>query len=92
LPGLTLVGIPLEPRPLGGIAPRSATIGRRASSGQPAQGGAGPIPHLSNPQRVAGNFDVLGFALSADELIRIADFKRVDSRVTDPVGRAPAWD
>ena len=34
----------------------------------------------------------LGFALTEDEMKRIAARKRPDGRIADPAGRAPAWD
>lgn len=56
------------------------------------QGGVVPIPRSSNPRRVAENFDVFDFALSTDEVTRIAALARPDGRIADPAGRAPAWD
>ena len=52
-----------------------------------------PIPFSSNPQRIADNFKVFDFALSADEMKRIAALKRADGRVANPAGRVPGgWD
>ncbi len=51
-----------------------------------------PIPRSSNPQRIAQNLAVFDFALSEDEMSRIAALKRADGRVANPAGRAPAWD
>jgi 2,5-diketo-D-gluconate reductase B len=56
------------------------------------QGNIIPIPRSSNAKRMAENLDVFDFALSADEMARIAALKRPDGRIADPAGRAPAWD
>jgi diketogulonate reductase-like aldo/keto reductase len=56
------------------------------------QDGVATIPRSSNPQRIAENIDVFDFALDADEMRRISEQIRPDSRVANPVGRAPAWD
>jgi len=56
------------------------------------QGNIAAIPRSSNAKRMAENLDVFGFALSADEMARIAALKRPDGRIADPAGRAPAWD
>jgi diketogulonate reductase-like aldo/keto reductase len=56
------------------------------------QDGVVPIPRSSNPGRMAENLDVFGFALSADDMARIAALKRPDARIANPAGRAPAWD
>ena len=56
------------------------------------QGNIIPIPRSSNPARMAENLGVFDFALSEEEMKRIAALKRPDSRIADPVGRAPAWD
>jgi diketogulonate reductase-like aldo/keto reductase len=56
------------------------------------QRGVVPIPRSSNPQRIAENLDVFAFALSEDEMARIAALRRRDGRIADPAGRAPAWD
>jgi diketogulonate reductase-like aldo/keto reductase len=51
------------------------------------------IPFSSNPQRIADNFNVFDFALSDDEMQRIAALKRPDGRVANPVERvAGGWD
>src|SRR6185295_934282 len=56
------------------------------------QGNIAPIPRSSNPQRMAENLDVFGFALGADEMARIGTLARPEGRIADPAGRAPAWD
>jgi 2,5-diketo-D-gluconate reductase B len=56
------------------------------------QGNIIPIPRSSNAKRMAENLDIFDFALSADEMARIAALKRPDGRIADPAGRAPAWD
>jgi diketogulonate reductase-like aldo/keto reductase len=51
------------------------------------------IPFSSNPQRIADNFAVFDFVLTADEMRRIAALKRPDGRIANPVGRVPGgWD
>jgi diketogulonate reductase-like aldo/keto reductase len=51
------------------------------------------IPFSSNPQRIADNFEVFDFALTEDEMRRIAALKRPDGRIANPVGRVPGgWD
>ena len=51
------------------------------------------IPFSSNPQRIVDNFNVFDFALTGDEMARIAALKRPDGRVANPVGRVPGgWD
>jgi len=35
---------------------------------------------------------VFDFALTKEEMDRIAALKRTDGRIADPAGRAPAWD
>jgi 2,5-diketo-D-gluconate reductase B len=56
------------------------------------QGDIVPIPRSSNPRRMAENLNVFDFALTEDEMKRIAALKRPDGRIADPAGRAPAWD
>jgi 2,5-diketo-D-gluconate reductase B len=56
------------------------------------QGNIVPIPRSSNPERVAANLDVFGFALDDTEMRRISALARPGGRVADPAGRAPAWD
>jgi 2,5-diketo-D-gluconate reductase B len=49
------------------------------------------IPRSSNPERLAENMAVFGFALSDTEMAEIARLRRPDSRVVNPP-HAPAWD
>ena len=56
------------------------------------QGNIIPIPRSSNAARMAENLEVFDFALTDDEMKRIAELKRPDGRIADPAGRAPAWD
>ncbi len=56
------------------------------------QGNIVPIPRSSNAARMAENLDVFDFALTKEEMDRIATLKRTDGRIADPAGRAPAWD
>jgi diketogulonate reductase-like aldo/keto reductase len=51
-----------------------------------------PIPRSSNAERIAQNLDVFDFALSDEEIARIAALKRPNGRIANPAGRAPAWD
>jgi diketogulonate reductase-like aldo/keto reductase len=56
------------------------------------QEGIAAIPRSSNAARVAENGDIFGFALTDEEMARIAALKRRDGRVVNPVGRVSAWD
>ena len=56
------------------------------------QGNIIPIPRSSNAGRMAENLGVFDFALTEEEMKRIAALKRSDGRIADPAGRAPAWD
>ena len=56
------------------------------------QGNIIPIPRSSNAARMAENLDLFDFALTDDEMKRIAELKRPDGRIADPAGRAPTWD
>ncbi len=56
------------------------------------QGNIAAIPRSSNAKRMAENLAIFDFALSEDEMARIAALKRPDGRIADPAGRAPAWD
>jgi diketogulonate reductase-like aldo/keto reductase len=51
-----------------------------------------PIPRSANAKRIAENLDVFDFTLSDQELERINALKRPNSRIANPIGRAPAWD
>jgi diketogulonate reductase-like aldo/keto reductase len=50
------------------------------------------IPGSSNAGRIAENIDVFSFALSDEEMQRIAALKRPNGRVVNPAGRVSAWD
>jgi 2,5-diketo-D-gluconate reductase B len=51
------------------------------------------IPFSSKPERIADNFDVFDFALSDDDMKRLAALKRPDGRVANPAGRVSGgWD
>lgn len=54
--------------------------------------GCAPLPRSSNAGRIAQNFDVFDFALSAAEMARISALKRPGAKIADPKGRAPVWD
>jgi diketogulonate reductase-like aldo/keto reductase len=56
------------------------------------QGNIVPIPRSSHPKHMAENLDVFDFALTPDEMQRIAALKRSGGRIADPAGRVPAWD
>jgi diketogulonate reductase-like aldo/keto reductase len=56
------------------------------------QGNIIPIPRSSNAGRMAENLGVFDFALTEEEMKRIAALKRPDGRIADPAGRAPTWD
>ena len=56
------------------------------------QGNIVPIPRSSNAARMAENLNVFDFALTDEEMARIAALKRPDGRIANPAGRAPAWD
>ncbi len=52
-----------------------------------------PIPFSSKPERIADNFNVFDFALSDDEMKRIAALKRPNGRIANPVERVTGgWD
>jgi diketogulonate reductase-like aldo/keto reductase len=52
-----------------------------------------PIPFSSKPERIADNFKVFDFALSDDEMKRIAALKRPNGRIANPVERVTGgWD
>lgn len=51
------------------------------------------IPFSSKPDRIADNFNVFDFALTGDEMQRIAALKRPDGRIANPVERVTGgWD
>src|SRR3984957_7161559 len=55
------------------------------------QDGVAAIPGSSSRERVAENIDISGFALTDDEMKRIAALARRNGRVVNPVGRVSAW-
>jgi len=55
------------------------------------QQGVAAIPRSSDPRRVAENFDIFDFQLSAEEMALISALGRRDGRIVDPP-MAPAWD
>ena len=78
---------------LGEIAARKGrTLAQIALRWLIQQGNVAPIPRSSDPQRMAENLAIFDFALTEDEMTRIAALKRPDGRIADPAGRAPAWD
>ena len=54
--------------------------------------GAIPLPRSSNLGRIAENFAIFDFTLSAAEMQRISALKRAGAKIADPTGRAPEWD
>ncbi len=56
------------------------------------QPGVAAIPRSSRPERIASNFDIFGFELSADEMDRISGLASEDGRLISPESVAPAWD
>jgi 2,5-diketo-D-gluconate reductase B len=56
------------------------------------QGNIVAIPRSSNAKRMAENLNVFDFALTEQEMERIAALKRPDGRIANPAGRVPAWD
>jgi diketogulonate reductase-like aldo/keto reductase len=56
------------------------------------QGGIAPIPRSSSPARIAENFQVFDFALSDEEMARIAALHRPNGRIANPIARVGAWD
>jgi diketogulonate reductase-like aldo/keto reductase len=50
------------------------------------------IPRTKNPARIEENFDILDFALSDDEMVRIHALARPDGRLGDWLDKAYAWD
>jgi 2,5-diketo-D-gluconate reductase B len=49
------------------------------------------IPGSATPERIAENIAVYDFALSDDEMRRIAALAKPDGRLVSPAGRAPDW-
>jgi diketogulonate reductase-like aldo/keto reductase len=57
------------------------------------QQGVAAIPRSSKPQRIAENFKVFDFALTDDDMARIAALKRPDGRIANAMARvAGGWD
>jgi 2,5-diketo-D-gluconate reductase B len=51
------------------------------------------IPFSSNPQRIADNFNVFDFTLTADEMQCVSALKRPNGRIANPVDRVSGgWD
>lgn len=50
------------------------------------------LSKTARPERVAENFAVFDFELSAAEMAAIAGLVRPDGRLVNPAGLAPAWD
>lgn len=50
------------------------------------------LTKTARPERVAENFAVFDFMLSADDMMAIAGLARPDGRLVSPSGLAPAWD
>jgi 2,5-diketo-D-gluconate reductase B len=73
-------------------ARKSRTLAQIALRWLVQQGNIIPIPRSSNAGRMAENLGVFDFALTEEEMTRIAALKRPDGRIADPAGRAPAWD
>ena len=49
------------------------------------------IPRSSNPDHIAGNFDIFDFELSPDEMTQVFDLTKRKNRLIDP-DFAPEWD
>ena len=69
-------------------AARPARVAQIALRWLMQQGTSRAIPRSSNPQRIADNLNVFDFALSDDEMKRIAALKRPDGRIANPSGRS----
>ncbi|PSJ56113.1 aldo/keto reductase [Pseudaminobacter soli (ex Li et al. 2025)] len=50
------------------------------------------LSKTAKPERVAENFDVFDFELSADDMTAISRLARSDGRLVSPPGLAPVWD
>ncbi len=55
------------------------------------QQGVAAIPRSSDPARIAENFDIFNFLLTASEMALISAVGRRDGRIVNPA-MAPAWD
>ena len=56
------------------------------------QGNIVPIPRSSKPERIAENLQVFDFALSDDEMTRIAALKQPGGRIANLTSRVGRWD
>lgn len=56
------------------------------------QGNIAPIPRSANAQHMAESLRVFDFTLTEEEMDRIHALARLDGRIANPKGRAPAWD
>lgn len=84
-----------------GAVPKDAGIGRIAARhGKTAaqvglrwllQQGVVALTKTAKPARLAENFDVFDFTLTADEMAAIAALARPDGRIVSPAGLAPDW-
>lgn len=84
-----------------GAVPRDATIAAIAEThGKTAaqvglrwllQQGFIALSKTARPARLAENFDVFDFTLTADEMAAISALARPDGRIVDPEGLAPNW-
>jgi diketogulonate reductase-like aldo/keto reductase len=56
------------------------------------QGNIAAIPRSSDPKHIVESLNVFDFELTEEEMKRIFALKRLDGRIANPKGRAPAWD
>ena len=82
----------IDDQAIGAIASRHGKSAAQIALRWSVQRGVIPMPRSSNTTRIAENLAVFDFALSDDEMQRIAALARPDGRIADPAGRAPAWD
>lgn len=50
------------------------------------------LSKTAKPERVAENFDIFDFDLSAEDMTAISKLARPDGRLVSPAGLAPVWD